>query len=59
MGPDPASGAVVEERARVQGIEALRIVDASIMPEIPSTNTNLQTMMLAERVASLIKGDAL
>jgi choline dehydrogenase len=54
MGPDPTAGAVVDAEARVHGIEGLRVVDASIMPEIPCCNTNLPTLMLAERVASYI-----
>jgi choline dehydrogenase len=58
MGPDPAIGAVVDERARVHGIEALRVVDASIMPHVPSANTNLATLMLAERVAAFISSPA-
>jgi choline dehydrogenase len=55
MGPEPTTGAVVDARAQVYGIEGLRIVDASIMPEIPSSNTNLPTLMLAERVATFIR----
>ena len=43
--------AVVDEHARVHGAEMLRIVDASIMPSIPSGPPNLSCMMLAERIA--------
>jgi len=57
MGPDPASGAVVDDRARVHGIDNLRVADASIMPEIPSTNTNLPTLMIAERIAACIQNE--
>jgi choline dehydrogenase len=52
MGSDPSTGAVVDARGRVHGIERLYIADASIMPAIPSANTNLPTIMIAERIAS-------
>lgn len=55
MGPDPVAGDVVDAQARVHGLDGLRVVDASIMPEIPCSNTNLPTLMLAERVADLIR----
>jgi 5-(hydroxymethyl)furfural/furfural oxidase len=48
--------AVVDPQCRVYGIANLRVVDASIMPRIPSANTNLPTLMLAERAADLIRG---
>jgi choline dehydrogenase-like flavoprotein len=54
MGPDPAAAAVVDHCARVHGIIGLSVADASIMPELPSANTNLPTIMLAERVAALV-----
>jgi choline dehydrogenase-like flavoprotein len=46
-----AIGSVVDERCRVLGFENLYVVDASAIPEIPSANTNLTTVALAERVA--------
>lgn len=55
MGADPDSGAVVDEECRVHRTEGLRVVDASVMPEIVSCNTNLTSIMLGERVADLIK----
>jgi choline dehydrogenase len=54
MGPDPDAGAVVDTRGRVHGIERLHVIDASIMPSIPSANTNLPTIMVAERLAAWI-----
>ena len=56
MGPDGESGAVVDQHGRVHGIEALRVVDASIMPEIPRANTNLTCIMIGERVADHMAG---
>jgi len=53
MGPDIAS-AVVDAQLRVYGIEALRIVDASIFPTVTSGNTNAPTIMVAEKGAALI-----
>ena len=49
---------VVDAQARVHGIERLRVVDASIMPSIPSGNLNAPVMMMAEKVADLIRSDA-
>ncbi|MEQ5843769.1 GMC family oxidoreductase N-terminal domain-containing protein [Paraburkholderia acidicola] len=52
MGPDDQS--VVSEDLRVKGISGLRVVDASIMPVVPSANTNVPTIMVAERASDLI-----
>src|SRR6185437_6084883 len=55
MGPAGDPQAVVDPECRVQGVQDLRVVDASIMPRIPSANTNLPVLMLAERAADLIR----
>jgi choline dehydrogenase len=57
MGPDPQT-AVVDARLRVHGIEALRVVDASIFPNVTSGNINTPTMMVAEKGAQMILEDA-
>jgi len=57
MGPDSDPGAVVDARLRVRGVEALRVVDASIMPTITSGNTNSPTLMIAERGSDMIRED--
>lgn len=51
MGPDGDPDAVVDARGRLHGIDGLVIADASIMPSIPCGNTNLPTLMVAERIA--------
>jgi choline dehydrogenase len=55
MGPDPETGDVVDASGAVYGVEGLHVADASIMPDIPSANTNLPTIMIAERVAALLR----
>jgi choline dehydrogenase len=51
-----AIGSVVDAELRVNGIEGLRVVDASVMPAVPRGNTNAPTIALAERAADLIRG---
>lgn len=55
MGPVDATDAVVDPECRVRGIDGLRVIDASIMPEIVSANTNATAIMIAEKAADLIR----
>jgi choline dehydrogenase-like flavoprotein len=56
MGQDPDS--VVDPALRVRGVSGLRVMDTSIMPQIPSGNTNGPTMAMAWRAADIILRDA-
>ena len=59
MGVEEDTGAVVDAALRVRGVDALRVVDASIMPDIPGGNTNAPAIMIAEKGADLIRGQSL
>jgi choline dehydrogenase-like flavoprotein len=55
MGREGDETAVVDPRCRVYGVRGLRVADASVMPKVPSANTNFPTIMIAERVADFIR----
>ncbi len=57
MGTDP--DAVVDARLRVRGLQRLRVIDASVMPTMPSANTNAATLMIAEKAADMVREDRL
>ena len=52
MGPHDRRDAVVDPDCRVLGVEGLRVIDASVMPEVPRANTHLPTVMVAEHMAT-------
>ncbi|MDQ7978998.1 GMC family oxidoreductase N-terminal domain-containing protein [Paraburkholderia sp. SARCC-3016] len=57
MGTTDDPAAVVDTRLRVIGVDGLRVVDASVMPNITSGNTNSPTLMIAERASEMIRAD--
>ncbi|MGZ3341575.1 MAG: GMC family oxidoreductase [Reyranella sp.] len=56
MAPDTDPTAVVDEQLRVRGLSGLRVVDASVMPTMPSANLNASVLMIAEKAADMIRG---
>ena len=58
MGTDDDPMAVVTDRLAVRGVQGLRVVDASVMPAVPSANINACVFMIAEKAADLILGRA-
>ena len=50
-------GSVVDERLRVKGLGALRVIDASVMPAVPSGNSNAATIAVAEKGADLVRSE--
>lgn len=56
MGPSSKAESVVDDQLRVHGLQGLRVVDASIMPAVPSANTSAAVFMIAEKAADMILG---
>jgi len=55
MGPAHDPMAVVDQYLKVRAVQGLRVADASVMPDVVRANTNVTTMMIAERAADFIK----
>ena len=58
MEPAADRTTVMDDTMRVHGVQGLRVVDASIMPNMPSANTYSSTMMIAEKASDMIRGRA-
>lgn len=57
MGREDDTLAATDPQGRVYGVESLRVCDASLMPSIPCANLNVPTIMIAERIADMIKAE--
>lgn len=57
MGPANDTRAVVDSRLKVHGVDGLRVIDGSVIPEIPAANPNAAIMMIAEKGADMVKRD--
>jgi choline dehydrogenase-like flavoprotein len=57
MGPGDDENAVVDADGHAHGAEALLVIDASIMPDVPSANTHVPVVMIAERLADSLKAE--
>ena len=57
MGAPDDPLAVTDEAGRVRGVDGLRVIDASVMPKVPACNTNIPTIMIAEKMADAIVAD--
>ena len=58
MGAADHPAAVTDASGAVYGVQNLRVCDASLMPSIPCANTNIPTIMIAERIADMIRSEA-
>jgi 4-pyridoxate dehydrogenase len=58
MGNDSVDNAVVDTSLRVKGADYLRVVDASVMPDLVGGNINASVIMIAEKAADVIRGRA-
>ncbi|SHG73175.1 mycofactocin dehydrogenase MftG [Geodermatophilus nigrescens] len=58
MGPDGDPGAVVDQHLRVRGVEGLRVADTSVLPEVPTRGPAASAVMVGERAAELLTGQA-
>ena len=56
MGVDSDDMAVVDNQLRVRGVDGLRVIDASVLPDMPGGNINAPVIMVAERASDLIRG---
>jgi choline dehydrogenase len=56
MGPADAKWAVVDDQLRVDGLQKLRVIDASIMPRMISANLNASTLIIAGKASDMIRG---
>ena len=56
MGLATDTTAVVDDQLRIHGLENIRVIDASIMPSMPSANLNAAVMMIAEKGADMVLG---
>jgi choline dehydrogenase len=56
MGPVQDHLAVVDAELRVHGLSSLRVIDASVMPQLVTGNTNAPTYMIAEKAVALMRG---
>lgn len=59
MGPDGDALAVVDAQLRVRGVQALRVIDASVMPRVVGGNTNAPVIMMAEKAVDMMRADRL
>jgi choline dehydrogenase-like flavoprotein len=58
MGPESDPLAVVDAQLRVHGLQSLRVIDASVMPNLVTGNTNAPTIMIAEKAVDLLRAEA-